>query len=299
MLAAFVACAAIALLAMSAERAAAAEVSGGSLNWGIKESFVSYVRNVPPAGTVTPSNGATEADDAGFDWSDGSGEIESDGTAGSLAFTGTVTFSKPAHGINIVVEDPRIEWSGDTGTLFATGTSQGNAYDVPMLDLDFSAVTPAVDGEAIALTDVPSTITEEGAPVFGGTYPAGTEFDPVSFVVEAAAEPTETITLKPGKAKQKAASGEVKLGKVSCTAGCTVKAPKKIKGTVKSTGQTVKLKVKKVKPLAAGEKATVIAKVNGKAKKALAGSQAKFETTIKVKSGAEKVEETVSVKVTG
>jgi hypothetical protein len=310
---------ALTVVALAPSRAAAADVTGGEAVWGFKESWRSYVLNAPPAvppASITTSNGATQAPDNGpFTFVNGTGQLDPDADTAGLDFTGTVTFSKPAHGINIVLENPRIEYSGDAGVLIADVTENGTPHpDTNLANLNLAGHSPTITDTSVSLTEVPATMAAEGSSLFGGFYTEGTELDPVSFTVagdfsttpppvDPYPEPKAVGKVKPGKANQKLKkSRTVKLGKVTCqVAECDVTAPNKLKGKIKGGKRKGKLELKVTAPdtLAEGESATVTAKASKKSAKAVKGGTAKLKGKLKLTGDGTAVSGKIKVNVKG
>jgi hypothetical protein len=278
--------------------AGAAQVTGGTADWAIKSSFNSYILNVPPAGTITASGGATKRGDS-FRFSHASGNIGPNGFAGNVAFAGSIEYSKPGHGIELTIEDPRVAYSGATGTLYASGTAQGgDRYsNVDLATLDLTGITPSLSGNAVKLTGIPATLTEHGSEVFGGSYPAGTGFDPVSFAV------TKLIgQVTPGKRTQSAGSGRVKFADISCSVNCHVQAPTRVDARIKggaANGQNLELKVNAPSSLAAGKKGAVVAPINTQAENKLKRASAEFTVNVTLRANGKKVTKSTKVKVIG
>ena len=55
--------------------------------------------------------------------------------------------------------------------------------NVALASLDLTKGTRTVTDSTVTWNGVPATLTEEGAPAFGGFYNAGTELDPIAFAV--------------------------------------------------------------------------------------------------------------------
>ena len=147
-----------------------------TLTWGFKESFRSYISGSIANGEWTVAGGATY-ETPSFGWPGGSGEF------GDVAFEGSVRFTGHGDILDTTLADPRIAWSGTTGTLFLdiSGTTQeGDPVDergVEFATLELPEA--AFDGVDVRIVDVAVTLTDAGAAAFG-TYPAGEELDPLT-----------------------------------------------------------------------------------------------------------------------
>jgi hypothetical protein len=171
-------------------------VSGG-IDWGFKASWRGYVISAPPAGSQEVLEGATAtgpltspATTYGFPGTGGSltGVPEGAVDALSLSGEGAVKWAKPGHGIDEVrFSDLEIEiGSGGSWLIGDVKTEIGppaESDDVRIAELATAAVTPVWSdgGGAVTWSEVPATLTAEGASSFSGFYEAGTELDPVTF----------------------------------------------------------------------------------------------------------------------
>ncbi|WP_152192617.1 HtaA domain-containing protein [Georgenia satyanarayanai] len=164
----------------------------GSLEWGVKESFRSYITGAIAHGSVTVTAPAAETGD-GFVFGDGRGNGDaSDGTA---HFGGQVTFAGHEIGgitrLQMTITDPSVVIEGGAGYLVADVTSRSlegvDVVDYPrvrLAELDLDGVRVA-DGRLVG-TDVPATLTAEGVPAFADFYEAGDALDPLTFSVPVA-----------------------------------------------------------------------------------------------------------------
>jgi hypothetical protein len=174
-------------------------ISAGSVDWGFRASWRSYVLDVPPAGSVEVLDGATatgpltsSATAYGFPATGGSFAKGLYGAGDRLALStiGAVKWAKPGHGINEVrLSDIEIELNGSESWLVADVRTEigppAESKDVRVAALDPSAVTPtySTDGNAVTWSEVPATLTEAGATSFAGFYEAGEALDPVTIAV--------------------------------------------------------------------------------------------------------------------
>jgi hypothetical protein len=175
-------------------------VVAGGIDWGFKASWRSYVISAPPAGSQEVLDGATAtgpltspATTYGFPGTGGSLTAVPGGTVDALVLTseGAVKWAKPGHGINEVrFSDLEIEiGSGGSWLIGDVKTEIGppaESDDVRIAELATTAVTPqwSSGNGAVTWSEVPATLTAEGAASFSGFYDAGTELDPVTFTAE-------------------------------------------------------------------------------------------------------------------
>ncbi|MEU0492225.1 HtaA domain-containing protein [Nocardiopsis sp. NPDC006139] len=192
---------AAALIAVAAPAASAAPVSGGSAVWGVKESFRDYVSGPIAGGGYTASGGATEPGDGLIDFPTSGGDVDDAFfISGEVSFTGTVVFTGHDYGQGPVLEvrlsDPRVEFDGSTGTVYADVTSREfhganpalppgapvSYGEVPVTEL--TGVNVDVTGTAIEFTSTGGTLHAGAVDAFAGFYPAGAAMDPISFTTD-------------------------------------------------------------------------------------------------------------------
>ncbi|WP_191905705.1 HtaA domain-containing protein [Microbacterium caowuchunii] len=184
----------------------ACTIVDGTLTWGVKESFRSYISGRIANGSWEPIEGATYTT-PDFGWSGATGTFDPATLAGDAHFPGGVRFTGHDGLLETTITDPTLSFPGDgtaailmdISSLSMEDALAGNAENVrsgtqvPLVALDLAAAPLQVseDQTVVTGTAVPAAITAEGFEAFGN-YEAGTGFDPVSFslTVEcAAAEP--------------------------------------------------------------------------------------------------------------
>ncbi|MFE7973162.1 HtaA domain-containing protein [Streptomyces shenzhenensis] len=165
------------------------EIADGTLAWGVKESFRKYVVDGVAQGTITVSDGATQADGNGaFTFPDATGSYDTDAGTLDAAFDGAVNFkgheSNGSYGLDLTLDGLRATLDGGTGELTADVTSLGEkSADVVLADLKAPSADLTAADDVITVKGVTATLTEAGAKAFGGFYQAGTELDPVDLSV--------------------------------------------------------------------------------------------------------------------
>lgn len=206
-----------ALLPAATAQAAGRTVQGGRLDWGIKSSFQSYVTGPIASGSWSLTGGAATVGGSQFRFHSATGSYDPDTGALTSGFSGGVHFTghrKPDGGneLDLTISRPTVRISGGSGTLHADMVSKergtgkvSNRSQVPLASLDLGGIDMKGGSTPIALTDVPATLTSQGASAFAGYYTAGTPLDPISLSVDtqgAAAEP------KPSAPEKKKDEGE-------------------------------------------------------------------------------------------
>ncbi|MDT0490532.1 HtaA domain-containing protein [Streptomyces griseus] len=192
-----------ALLPAATAQAASRTVQGGRLDWGIKSSFQSYVTGPIAQGSWSLTGGAATVGGSQFRFHSANGSYDpatgafSSGFSGGVHFTGH-TKADGSNELDLTISRPTIRISGGSGTLFADMVSKergtgkvSNRSQVPLAKLGLGGINMKGGSTPIALSNVPTTLTAEGASAFAGYYTAGTPLDPISLSVDtkAPAEP--------------------------------------------------------------------------------------------------------------
>lgn len=171
-------------------------IKSANLGWGVRDSFRNYVRGGIANGSWE-LNGTSYSSDA-FNWSNGTGTFK--GGKGSISFSGSVRFTGH-HGIlDTTIANPRLEINGNSGTLYATMTSNDpsgkatNYGEVALLKVDLSGLQSSAD--AVSVNGAATTLTAEGAKAFAGFYEASKDMAPLSFsaAINGAKTTTKTVT---------------------------------------------------------------------------------------------------------
>ncbi|MFE1556358.1 HtaA domain-containing protein [Streptomyces sp. NPDC058734] len=190
-----------ALLPAAAARAESRAVQGGRLDWGLKSSFQSYVTGPVAKGGFQLKGGAATVGGGLFRFHSATGSYDPASGEFQAAFSGGVTFQghrKPdgAYELDLTVSRPTVRISGGRGTLYLDVT--GKAKDsgavssrsqVPFATLGLGGIDMKGGGSPLVLTNVPATLTEQGAEAFAGYYQAGAQLDPVSLSADVKAAP--------------------------------------------------------------------------------------------------------------
>jgi hypothetical protein len=179
--------------------AAATAVATGHLDWGVKQTYRSYVTGPAGQGTVTTADGATTNPDGTFAFPVSGGSL--DEAAPDLAATssGSVRFVAHDGALDLTISSLRVEADGDHAALVADVRSRSlddglfdEFDDIALADLDLDPAAPAPSGLDRTWTAVPATQTADGADAFGQFYAAGTSLDPLSLSLTLDDEPDPT-----------------------------------------------------------------------------------------------------------
>ncbi|MFJ6072786.1 HtaA domain-containing protein [Streptomyces sp. NPDC093065] len=165
------------------------EIADGTLGWGVKESFRSYVVGNIAKGKVSVSGGATQAAGNGaFTFKDATGTYDTDAGKLTATFKGAVNFkgheSGGEYGLDLTLSNLKATLDGGTGKLSADVDSLGTqTKGVVLADLKAKTGDLTAAKNVITVDDVAATLTAAGSEAFGGFYPAGTALDTVDLSV--------------------------------------------------------------------------------------------------------------------
>lgn len=167
--------------------------STGSLEWGVKESFRTYVVGSIAHGEITVDDGASQAPDNGvFTYPQASGGTEwnADAATGTVQYAGSVTFTGHGGVLNHTISNPAIRVVDDASAQL-TAVFRGETIAFADIDLG-SGVAQDLEGGALRVSGARATLTDEGAEFFSygdsHFYEPGTELDRITFTVGAASD---------------------------------------------------------------------------------------------------------------
>lgn len=299
-------CAALTLVATAA--AAPVTFGSGKLDWGVKDSFRSYIEGPIAQGDIAATGGAARNPDGAFTFPVIGGTYDPDTGHSEVQAEGTVRFrghETPGGSGNyklfMTITNPRIVLDGGAGVLRADVKSndlEGNPHDYPNVALA-NLVPSGGPGEVaggLAWPPIAATLSNDGAAAFGSFYPAGTELDPVSPTtiygvprlpnppggdIDPPAppkQPTAPVIKVVGKPVTLGAGRVARVATLRCgDANCRVTTPKSVKVKIKRKRYSVR--VLAPKSLKAGKRGKLRIRLSKAARKALAGRR----TTVKVR----------------
>jgi hypothetical protein len=166
-------------------------VSGGTLEWGFKTSFRTYIRSGAAHGSIAVSGGAVETPN-GFTFTSPRGLLRADGT-GDARYAGTVYFEGHGSGdqalLRLWICRPRVVLTSPTAGVLradiASRTLESQEVveypNVEVAELDLTNTTPTTTGGTKTWTNVPTTLSLDAEGAFAGFYEAGQELDPLTF----------------------------------------------------------------------------------------------------------------------
>ncbi|MFF3089690.1 HtaA domain-containing protein [Streptomyces nojiriensis] len=198
---------AVALLAallgalLPATAAQAGTVQGGRLDWGIKSSFQSYVTGPVAKGGFKLKSGAATAGGSLFRFHSAAGSYDPDSGTFEASYSGGVTFQghqKPdgVYELDMTISRPTVKISGGKGTLYVDVSSKAkdsgavtDQSQVAFAALGVGGINMKGGASPLSLTNIPATLTAEGAKAFAGYYGAGTRLDPISLSADVKTAP--------------------------------------------------------------------------------------------------------------
>ncbi|MFJ8477064.1 HtaA domain-containing protein [Kitasatospora sp. NPDC094011] len=189
--------AALSAVVLSPGRAVAAEgkVSGGRLDWGIKQSFLTYVTGPIAKGSWALTGGAATVGGSTFRFHSANGTYDPATGALTAAFSGGVRFTgHQENGANALdLSLGRVTFRaapGGSAGLYADVSSKSketgqvsSASQAKLADLSLAGVDLRGAAGTLNLGNVPATLTDAGAKAFGNFYQAGTALDPLTLSV--------------------------------------------------------------------------------------------------------------------
>ncbi|MFD9593239.1 HtaA domain-containing protein [Kitasatospora sp. NPDC059973] len=192
----------VALLPVQAG-AAEGRVSGGRLDWGIRQSFLTYVTGPIAKGSWALTGGAATVGGSTFRFHSATGAYDPATGALSAAFSGGVRFTgHQENGVDALdLSIGRLTFraaAGGGAGLYADVSSKSketgrvsSVSQAKLADLSLAGVDLRGAAGTLTLGNVPATLTDAGAKAFGNFYTAGTALDPVNLSVNLpAAQPT-------------------------------------------------------------------------------------------------------------
>ncbi|MGA5702006.1 HtaA domain-containing protein [Peterkaempfera bronchialis] len=162
----------------SASAKTAGAVTTAAVDWGVRRTFREYVTGDIAKGRWELADGAQ---DGGALFRFGAGKGSYDRQKGTLdvAFSGSARFlgmeQDGRYGLDLTLGRIRVAVAGGKGTLYSGHT--------PLVTFDAPVAALKPKGGLIALTEVETTLTAEGAKTFNGLYTAGTAMDPLTLSV--------------------------------------------------------------------------------------------------------------------
>ncbi|MDO4411662.1 HtaA domain-containing protein [Cutibacterium sp.] len=153
-----------------------AKVAGGSLTWGLRTSFTSYLRGPIANGSWKLSNGA-DWNGSAFTFPVSSGSFDPATKSGTLNYSGTIHMTGHKGILDVTFSNPSLVIKGSTGHVYLTvksSSTDGKKTDYGRVDFaTFSVSTSGnvkINGSSVKLTAI-------GAKAFAGFYKTGEPMD--------------------------------------------------------------------------------------------------------------------------
>ncbi|MFE2019707.1 HtaA domain-containing protein [Streptomyces sp. NPDC059499] len=165
----------------------------GTLDWGVKKSFRTYVTGPIAKGSIETTGGATASGD-GYRFPDATGRFDAEKQTLEAAFEGTVRFlghkEGDAYTLDLSLTGLEVQVRGASGTLIADVTTKDRetkkvttSTGLALADLKLPAGGLAAKNGVVTLSGVPATLTADGTEAFGGMYPKGEQLDALTLAV--------------------------------------------------------------------------------------------------------------------
>ncbi|MBX9471725.1 HtaA domain-containing protein [Microcella sp.] len=158
-----------------------APTSSGSLRWGVKQSFRTYVTGPIAQGTIGVAGAGSDGAIVVFPQSSPAAATD------VVQYGGSVRYLGHNGALDVTIASPTVRLVSNTRADLVA-TVNGSRVTLATLALATGARSVLPDG-AVRYAGVAATLTAAGAPAFsfGGTafYPAGTALDPVTFTIGA------------------------------------------------------------------------------------------------------------------
>jgi hypothetical protein len=168
-----------------ARPASAVDVTGASVLWHVRDSFVQYISTgegisasrgaTAEDATVRPGSDARLRYDFSFRFRDG--WYDPVGGAANVRFSGRVRFAWKAHGIDLVAADPELELVPGTSRAVMRFGGASSPGDRRAVLVELAPEAPVADGPARTWAPMPGTLPAgTSASVFAGYYLPGDPF---------------------------------------------------------------------------------------------------------------------------
>ncbi|QSB04144.1 HtaA domain-containing protein [Natronoglycomyces albus] len=181
-------------------------VSGGRLDWGVRDSFVNYVSGPIAQGNVNLDEGLSTHSGA-FRFHSAHGDYSGTGQL-RISYQGSVHFTghqqdDGSFELDLRLSNPTIDITDSGSKLYVDIDRPDGSFDqVAFAELGISSSATAGQSTTVSAQTVGVTLTTEGAESFAGFYHPGEELAPLSFTGDltpiepepSAAEPTDDST---------------------------------------------------------------------------------------------------------
>lgn len=167
-------------------------VTGGSLAWGVKDSFRSYITGTIANGEITAGDGAAYEAPV-FNWTGATGEVDAETGKGTVSFAGWIHFTGHDGVLDLQLSNPTVELRGDGTASLLLDTKSNDMQGDVAIEAQQAFIGKAegigtIDPSSgsVAISNAPVVLASEGAEAFGGGsfYSSGDELDPINLELQ-------------------------------------------------------------------------------------------------------------------
>lgn len=202
---------------VGANPADAATTSTATTQWGVKASFVNYIKRGPAQGEIATSGDVSDAP-AAFTWVNGKGEVDEAAKTADVQHAGQIHFTGHGGILDTKLSNLRIVLHGETGKVYldAASNDPDGKPAVDQAGVEFLALKEVTwNGTSVTAK---TTLTKEGAVAFGGFYEEGKELDPISVQLPVDPEPAVDPSPEDSNGSTTPANGETQIPETSAPA---------------------------------------------------------------------------------
>jgi len=173
------------LAVATAPTASAAEtaITDGSVTWGVKASWRSYIGE----SGISIAGGVTRAAGGAFTWPVESGTFDDGTKVLELDLGGSVHFTAHEGALDMTISEPRLVIDGDDPQLLADVVSRSETTgemvdygEIPLATLDLDSGSPITASGTTTWAPLDARLAADAVRAFGGFYGSGIAIDPVS-----------------------------------------------------------------------------------------------------------------------
>ncbi|MGY0023581.1 HtaA domain-containing protein [Streptomyces sp. cg35] len=179
--------------AAPSDEAVSGAIADGNLDWGVKESFRTYITGPIANGKVELTGGAAKNGSV-YRFGDANGSYDADARSLDAEFAGKVRFlgheEDGTYALDLQFSDLRVTAKGGSGKLVADVSSKDRQTgkvttydDLTVATLKVGSGDLTAKDDIVELDGAAATLTADGAKAFGGFYQAGAALDPVDVAV--------------------------------------------------------------------------------------------------------------------
>lgn len=159
-------------------------IDSGSLTWGVRSSFRSYVLGGIANGSITFLGASTTASQ--YTWTGATGSINTEASVGRASWTGSLVYRGHGGLLDLRLSNPRIQITSATSAVVILDVVSSDSSGTVVVDgtVTFARIAlpaGAIGTDAVTVSGASAWLTEAGASAFGGFYSAGDALDPISF----------------------------------------------------------------------------------------------------------------------